>query len=188
MTEEALEQLALTWFQDSGWEYRKGPDIAPDGDTPRRTDYRQVLLGGQLREALKRLNAGMPDGVLDEALHRVATLHEPSLVQSNRRFHEALVDGLPVEVEQGGVKRGDRVRLVDFEHPQANRFLVVNQFTVQGSKQPRRPDLVCFINGLPIAVIELKNPASAQAASGRRSTRSRPTRRRSWTCSCSTRR
>ncbi|MCS6996006.1 MAG: type I restriction endonuclease subunit R, partial [Casimicrobiaceae bacterium] len=108
-------------------------------------------------------NPGVPEGVLDEVLHRVTTLNEPSLVQANRRFHEALVDGLPVEVEEGGVKRGDRVRLVDFEQPQANRFLVVNQFTVQGSKQLRRPDLVCFINGLPIAVIELKNPADEQA-------------------------
>ncbi len=163
LTEAALEQLALTWFQDSGWEYRFGPNIAPDGETPERAEYRQVVLTGRLREALQRLNYGVPEDVLDEVLHRVMALHEPALVQSNRRFHEALVDGLPVEVEQGGVKRGDRVRLVDFENPQANRWLVVNQFTVQGSKQPRRPDLVCFVNGLPIAVIELKNPAAEQA-------------------------
>jgi type I restriction enzyme R subunit len=161
--ENELEALALTWFQDSGWEYRYGPDIAPDGETPERLDYRQVMLTGRLREALYRLNPGVADAVLDEVLHRVAKLHEPSLVQSNRRFHEALVDGLPVEVEQSGVKRGDRVRLIDFEQPQANRYLVVNQYTVQGTKQPRRPDLVCFINGLPIAVIELKNPATEQA-------------------------
>jgi type I restriction enzyme, R subunit len=163
MTEDQLEQLALTWFQDTGWEYRRGPALAPDGETPERADYREVLLPGRMREALQRLNPDVPEGVLDEVLHRVQTLHEPSLVQSNRRFHEALIDGLPVEVEQDGTKRGDRVRLIDFEHPQANRFLVVNQLTVQGSKQPRRPDLVCFINGLPIAVIELKNTAAQQA-------------------------
>ncbi|MCB1599967.1 MAG: type I restriction endonuclease subunit R [Rhodanobacteraceae bacterium] len=163
MTEDQLEQLALTWFQDAGWEYRHGPDLAPDGETPERSDYRQVVLTGRLREALQRLNPGVPDSVLDEVLHRATKLHEPLLIQNNRRFHEALVDGLPVEVEQDGHKRGDRVRLVDFEHPQANRWLVVNQFTVQGSKQPRRPDLVCFVNGLPIAVIELKNPAAEQA-------------------------
>lgn len=163
ITEDQLEQLALTWFQDSGWEYRHGPDIAPDGDTPERADYRQVLLQGRLFDALRRLNPDVPDAVLEEALHRVAKLHEPSVVQSNRRFHETLLDGVPVEVEINGVKRGDRVRLIDFEHPEQNQFLVVNQYTVQGSKQPRRPDLACFINGMPIAVIELKNPASEQA-------------------------
>lgn len=149
ISEDALEQLALTWFQDSGWEYRHGPDIAPDGEMPERADYRQVVLTGPLREALRRLNPGVPETVFDEVLHRVVKLHEPVLVQSNRRFHEALVDGVPVEVEQGGVKRGDRVRLIDFEHPQANRYLVVNQFTVQGTKQPRRPDLVASSMGCP---------------------------------------
>ena len=163
ITENELEALALTWFQDTGWEYRHGPDIAPDGDTPERTDYRQVLLQGRLHEALHRLNPDVSDAVLEEVLHRVAKLREPSVIQSNRRFHETLLDGVPVEVEIDGVKRGDRVRLMDFEHPENNLFLVVNQFTVQGTKQPRRPDLVCFINGIPIAVIELKNTASEQA-------------------------
>ncbi len=163
LTENELEALALTWFQDAGWEYRHGPDIASDGETPERADYRQVVLTERLRETLHRLNPRVPEAALDEVLHRVAKLHELSLVQSNWRFHEALVDGMPVEVEQGGDKRGDRVRLIDFEHPRRNRYLVVNQYTVQGTKQPPRPDLVCFINGLPIAVIELKNPAAEQA-------------------------
>jgi type I restriction enzyme R subunit len=163
LSENELESLALTWYQDSGWEYRHGPDIAPDGETPERADYRQVLLSSRLREALHRLNPGVPVTVVDELLHRVKKLRGPSLVQSNREFHDALVDGLPVVVDQDGVKRGDRVRLIDFEHPQANRYLVVNQYTIQGTKQPRRPDLVCFINGLPIAVIELKNLAAEQA-------------------------
>jgi type I restriction enzyme R subunit len=163
INEDHLERLALTWFQDAGWEYRYGPDIAPDGDAPERADYRQVVLAGRLLDALRRLNPDIPDAVLDEVAHRVGKLHEPSLVQGNRSFHELLLDGVAVEVETDGVKRGDRVRLMDFEQPGNNRFLVVNQFTVQGIKQPRRPDLVCFINGLPIAVIELKNPATEQA-------------------------
>ena len=163
ITEDQLEQLALTWFQDSGWEYRHGPDIAPDGDTPERADYRQVLLPGRMHEALRRLNPAVPDAVLEEVSHRVAKLHEPSVIQSNRSFHETLLDGLAVIIEKNGEKRGDRVRLIDFEHPEQNQFLVVNQYTVQGTKQPRRPDLVCFINGIPIAVIELKNPATEQA-------------------------
>ena len=163
VTEDHLEQLALTWFQDAGWEFRHGPDIAPDGEVPERSDYRQVLLTGRLLEALRRINPDVPGPVLEDVVHRLAKPQHPSLVLNNRAFHEALIDGLPVEVEQDGLKRGDRVRLVDFEHPDRNRFLVVNQFTMQGTKQPRRPDLVCFINGLPIAVIELKNPASEQA-------------------------
>ena len=167
MTESDLEQLALTWFQDTGWEFRHGPDIAPDTETPERTDYRQVLLHTQLRAALHRLNPDVPDAVLDEVLHHIAKPDHPSLIQSNRAFHEALIDGVPVEVEGEGGRRVDRVRLIDFENPGRNRFLVVNQFTIQGhsqkGSQPRRPDLVCFINGLPIAVIELKNAASEQA-------------------------
>jgi type I restriction enzyme R subunit len=163
ITEDHLEQLTLTWFQDVGWEYCYGPDIAPDGDAPERADYRQVVLAERLLDALRRLNPGIPETLLDEVAHRVGKLHEPSPIQSNRVFHELLLDGVAVEVETDDVKRGDRVRLMDFEHPENNRFLVVNQFTIQGIKQPRRPDLVCFINGLPIAVLELKNPATEQA-------------------------
>ncbi|ANJ68447.1 DEAD/DEAH box helicase [Halothiobacillus diazotrophicus] len=163
MTEDDLEQLAITWFQDSGWEYRHGPDIAPDGDIPEREDYRGVLLTGRLKESLHRLNPGIPEATLDEVLHQIAKPGHPSLILNNRAFHETLLDGVPVEVEGDGEKRGDRVRLIDFERLEQNRFLVVNQYTVQGTKQPRRPDLVCFINGIPIAVIELKNLATEQA-------------------------
>lgn len=163
ITENELEKLALTWFQDTGWEFRHGPDIAPDGETPERTDYRQVLLTGRILEALRRLNPGVTDVVLEEVSHRLAKPQHPSLLFSNRSFHEALLDGVPVEVEEGGRKRGDRVRLIDIEHPARNRFLIVNQFTVQGNRQPRRPDLVAFINGLPIAVIELKGLAAERA-------------------------
>jgi type I restriction enzyme, R subunit len=162
IVENDLEQLALTWFQDTGWDYRAGPDIAPDSDTPERSDYRQVLLQGELHEALARLNPQLPASVLDEVAHQLAKPEHPSLIQSNRAFHEALVSGVQVEVEINGERRGDRAVLVDFENPERNHFLVVNQFTIQGSKQPRRPDVVCFINGLPVAVIELKNLAAEQ--------------------------
>ncbi|HNP51813.1 MAG TPA: HsdR family type I site-specific deoxyribonuclease, partial [Nitrosomonas nitrosa] len=163
ITEDQLEQLALSWFQDTGWDYRYGPDIAPDGDNPERTDYRQVLLAGRLKQALQRLNAGIPASVLDDVAHQLTKPGHPSLILNNRSFHELLIDGVPVEVVIDGVKRGDRVRLIDFAQPQQNQFLVVNQYTVQGAKQPRRPDMVCFINGLPMAVIELKNPAAEQS-------------------------
>ncbi len=163
MTEDDLEKLALSWFQDTGWDYCHGPDIAPDGEYPERADYRQVMLQGRLLDSFRRINPAIPQPNLEEALHQAMKLHEPSLIQSNRSFHEAMTEGISVEIETNGEKRGDRVRLIDFENPENNRFLVVNQFTVQGTKQPRRPDLVCFINGIPVAVIELKNPAAEQA-------------------------
>jgi type I restriction enzyme R subunit len=166
INEQALEELAIRWFQDNGWDYRSGADIAPDSETPERGDYRQVLLQRELREALSRLNPHAPAHVLDEVAHQIGKPEHPSLIQSNRAFHEALVGGVSVEVEIHGERRGDRVQLVDFESPERNHFLVVSQFTVQGQSakgtQLRRPDLVCFINGLPVAVIELKNVAAEQ--------------------------
>ena len=162
MNEQQLEQLCLSWFQDSGWEFVHGPDIAPDGDTPERTDYRQVLLPDRVLETLRRLNRQVPAVVLDEVLHSLTKPDQPSLIQNNRDFHEALRDGVPVEYDQGGEKRGDRVRLIDFTQPERNRFLIVDQFTIQGARHTRRPDIVVFINGLPVAVIELKNLADEQ--------------------------
>lgn len=162
MTENELEALAIRWFQDTGWDYRHGPDLAPDSDTPEREDYRAVILRGRLLATLRLINPALPESALDEAVSWVCRPEAPSLLLNNRRFHEALLEGIPVEVPTDTGKRGDRVRLIDFTQPQNNQFLVVNQFTVQGSKQLRRPDLVCFVNGLPIAVVELKNLADEQ--------------------------
>ena len=164
MTENDLEQQALAWFQDAGWSFRRGPDIAPDSAAPARSDWKQVVLRGELAAALAQLNPGMPASALDEALQAASRPEQPSLLQGNRAFHDLLCDGVPVEItDTQGLKRGDRVRLIDFDNAERNRFLVVNQFTIQGSKQPRRPDLVCFINGLPHFVLELKNAASETA-------------------------
>ncbi len=164
VTEDALEQLCLTWFQDIGWSFRHGPDIAPDASSPQRKDWHDVVLAEELAASLALLNPQMPSNVFDEAVGVITRPDEPSLLQRNRRRHELLIDGVPVEVSDAqGLKRGDRVRLIDFDQPERNRFLVVNQFTIQGSKQPRRPDLVCFINGLPLFVLELKNAASETA-------------------------
>jgi type I restriction enzyme R subunit len=133
ITESELETQAITWFQDTGWEFRHGPDIAPDGDTPERADYRQVLLTARMLAALRRLNPEIPENALEDALRRIAKPDHPSLVFNNRSFHDALVNGVPVEIEFGGEKRGDRVRLVDFERPERNRFLIVNQFAIRES-------------------------------------------------------
>lgn len=162
LNEDALEQLSLQWFQETGWDYVCGYDIAPGEPAEERTDYRQVVLEGRLLDALKRLNPGVPESTLDEVVRQVRTRSHPGLLQSNQAFHELLLRGVPIEVEENGVKRGSRAQLVDFTNTNKNRFLVVNQYTIQGTKGNRRPDIVCFINGLPIAVIELKNPTKEE--------------------------
>ncbi|MGA2548433.1 MAG: type I restriction endonuclease [Rectinemataceae bacterium] len=159
MNESDLERLCLSWFRDSGWDCRYGPDIAPDGEAPERSDYREVLLRPRLIEALAKLNPQLPESAIEEAATILSRPKQPSLAMNNRDFHTALVQGLPVEVDEDGERRGDRVRLIDFEIPSNNDFLAVNQFTIMGTKQPRRPDIVLFVNGIPLAVIELKNLA-----------------------------
>ncbi|HHJ15469.1 MAG TPA: type I restriction endonuclease subunit R [Gammaproteobacteria bacterium] len=163
ITEDQLEQLCLDWFREGGFEYAYGPDIAQDGDAPERSDYRQVVLTGRLLDAITRINPHIPQSALEEAAHLVAKPDHPSLIQNNRAFHRLLIDGVKVQFNQGDEKKTDHVQLIDFENPDNNQFLVVNQFTVLGTKMNRRPDVVVFINGLPVAVIELKNPADENA-------------------------
>lgn len=158
MNESDLEKLCLSWFRDAGWDVLHGPDIAPDVESPERSDYREVLLHDRLLSSLARLNPQLPDSAIEEVAIALSRPKHPSLILNNRDFHAAMVKGLPVEIMDGGELRGDQVRIVDFENAANNDFLAVNQFTILGTKQPRRPDIVCFLNGLPIAIIELKNP------------------------------
>ncbi len=162
MNEQQLEDLCIGWFQETGWQFVHGPDMAPDSAQPERTDYRQVILRERLLAALACINPHIPAAALEQALHAVQTISEPQAVVRNRSFHRLLLAGVPVEFVVGDDKRTDWVQLIDFAQPQHNEFLLVNQFTVAGSKQPRRPDLVAFVNGLPLAVIELKNPSNEQ--------------------------
>jgi len=162
ITESTFENQLVTWLQDGGWEYCYGPDIAPEGDNAERSSYGQVLLVDRIRKALTHLNPGFPPTAIDEALDILLKPQHPSAIANNRAFHEYLIDGIPVTVEIEGEKRGDRVKLIDFECVDNNQFLAVNQFTVTGLKQ-RRLDVAAFINGLPVAVIELKNAASEEA-------------------------
>jgi type I restriction enzyme, R subunit len=162
MNEQQLEDLCIGWFRETGWDFLHGPDIGPEGDTPERADYRQVILHDRLLAALARINPHIPVAALEQAAHIVQTISEPQAVMRNRHFHRLLLSGVAVEFSVGDEKKTDLVHLIDFANPQHNEFLVINQFTVTGAKQPRRPDLVVFINGLPLAVIELKNPANEQ--------------------------
>jgi type I restriction enzyme R subunit len=174
MNEDQLEQLCLDWFREGGYEYANGYNIAHDGEAPEREDYKQVLLTGRLLNTLQRINPQIPIPTLEEqVVHVLCKPEHPVLIQNNRNFQQYLLEGMPVEytpdsltlaLSQGerGKKR-DHAQLIDFHNLINNQFLVVNQFTVKGTKMNRRPDVVVFINGLPIAVIELKNPADENA-------------------------
>lgn len=173
ITEDQLEQLCLDWFADQGYLYKNGYDIAPDGTPhpatgdPERDDYHQVILKQRLFERLEILNPDLPSDCLSVVVNTVSTPDTPVLIKSNRAFHKYLIEGVPVEYsvfEDGETKtKHTHARLMDFNEPDNNEFLVVNQFTITGKKGNRRPDIVVFINGLPISVIELKNPADEHA-------------------------
>ncbi|NYT73376.1 type I restriction endonuclease subunit R [Halomonas sp. QX-2] len=158
MTEDQLEQTCLEWFADNGWDVVNGPDIAPDGTQPERRDYRQVLLLGDIEQAVKRINPHLPEDALEQVVAQVSKPESLDLTISNRAFHRLLLDGVPVKYKDGDDEVHDRAFLIDFTHIGENRFRAVNQFTIEGTKQLRRPDVVCFINGLPLAVLELKSP------------------------------
>lgn len=166
MTEQDVERAMLDWLAGLGWAIAHGPDISPaDAKTPGtdRASYREVVLAGRLREAIARLNPHIPPGARDDALRRVLSPDVPGLVNANRQVHRWLVDGVPVEFQKDGETRGDRVRLIDFSHVEANDWLAVDQFSVQGPKLTRRPDVLLFVNGLPVVVVELKNPGDEEA-------------------------
>ena len=164
ITEADVEEAALDWLRDIGWQVVHGPDMAPDTPNAERSDYGQVVLERRLRDALGELNPGLPAEALDDAFRKLTRLEGATLEARNRAFHRMLVDGVTVEHRaDGGVVRGAQARVVDFDDPAANDWLAVNQFTVTENKNTRRPDVVLFVNGLPLGVIELKNPVDEDA-------------------------
>jgi type I restriction enzyme, R subunit len=163
MTEDQLEQEALGWLAATGYLHRYGLKIAPDGPDPERSNFNQVLLVGRLREAIKRLNPLVPLVAREDALQQLLNLDTPVLLAANRAFHQLLVNGVPVEYQMDGETRGDFVRLIDFAEVGANEWLAVNQFSIKGAKHTRRPDIILFVNGLPLVLLELKNPADQKA-------------------------
>ena len=164
ITEADVEEAALDWLRDIGWQVAYGPDIAPDALGSERSDYGQVVLERRLRDALGELNPGLPAEALDDAFRKLTRPEGATLEARNRAFHRMLVDGVTVEHRaDGGAVRGAQARVVDFDDPGANDWLAVNQFTVTENKNTRRPDVVLFVNGLPLGVIELKNPVDEDA-------------------------
>jgi len=161
--ESHVEEAALDWFEELKWSILHGPDIAFDGVMPERTSYSDVILRGRLESAIDSLNPGLPREAKEDALRRVLHIDSPSPILRNRAFHKMLTDGVTVEIVEDRRVRGEQVKLIDFENPDANDWLVVNQFTVVEGQHNRRPDIVVFVNGLPLVVIELKNPADENA-------------------------
>lgn len=163
MTEDQLEQETLVWLAEVGYAIHYGLDIAPDGANPQRPDYRHVTLPFRLREAIRRLNPHLPTAACEDALQQVLNLGIPALLSANRAFHKLLVSGVPVQYQKDGETRGDFVKLVDWHHIDKNEFWAVNQFSIKGAHHTRRPDIILFVNGLPLVLLELKNPADQSA-------------------------
>ena len=164
LNESHVEEAALEWFGALGYAIGHGPELAPGEPAAERASFGDVVLVERLRDAIRRLNPAMPDEAHEEALRKVLRVATPSLTQTNRAFHLMLRDGVDVEYPRpDGSIKGDKARLVDFDDVAANDWFVVNQFTVIEAHHNRRPDIVVFVNGLPLALIELKNPTDENA-------------------------
>ena len=164
LTEADVEQAALGWLSDLGWVAVHGPDIAPGTPATERDTYDQVVLKRRLRDALAAFNPALPAPALDDARRKLTRPQGSTLEARNRAFHLMLVNGVEVEYRGAdGRVRGDQVRVIDFDHPANNDWLAVNQFTVTEDQNERRPDVVLFVNGLPLGIVELKNPLDEDA-------------------------
>ncbi len=172
ITENDIELYTVKELEDLGFQFLHGPDIAPDGEFPERQAYSDVVLVERLRAAIQKLNPDIPADAREQALREVQRINSPELLTNNETFHRFLTDGVPVtyrsplllgEVGRGSDEKSDYVWLIDFNNPLNNEFSVVNQYTVIENNQNKRPDILLFVNGIPIVLIELKNPADENA-------------------------
>ena len=163
LTESAVEDFAIKLFEGLGYHYIYAPDMAPDGDNPERASYEEVILKARFWSAVQRINPAVPRHALQEAVKDVERIHSPELLANNETFHRMMTEGVKVNYQKDAQDRGDLVWLIDFAKPNNNEFVVVNQFTVIENHQNKRPDMILFVNGLPLVVIELKNPADENA-------------------------
>ncbi|MEL7596784.1 MAG: type I restriction endonuclease subunit R, partial [Clostridiaceae bacterium] len=155
-TEDLLEEAAIEIFQEMEYSYVFGPDIGHDGDKPERNNYRDVILEQRVRDALFNLNRHLPEEALDEAYRKIITFNSPILEENNKEFHKLLVEGIDVSFRKDGLPKTEKAYIIDFKNPKKNDFLVANQFTIIENEE-RRPDLIIFVNGIPLVVIELKS-------------------------------
>lgn len=156
--ESHLEEATIEWFDELGYEIVFGPDIAPDGEYPEREDYSDVILSDRLKEALTRINPKMPSSAIDDAFRQIVIPQSPSLIMNNKAFQKMITDGIDVQVRQTDASyRTEKVYLFDLEKPLNNEFMVANQFTIVEHGVEKRPDVIAFVNGIPLVVIELKS-------------------------------
>ncbi|MDI3486915.1 MAG: type restriction enzyme subunit, partial [Methanolobus sp.] len=163
ITESEIENFAIELLERQGYRYIYAPDISSDSDTPERSSFEDVLLLERLRTAVGRINPGVPADAREDAIRQLQRLNSPELISNNEAFHRMLTEGVNVSYQKDGINRGDLVWLVDFNNPENNDFLVTNQFTVIENDVKKRPDIILFVNGLPLVVIELKNSADENA-------------------------
>lgn len=166
LTEEKLEQSAIEQLQSLGWEYVHGSLISPEGEKPERESYEQIILTDRLRKAVSIINPHIPKEAQEHAIQKIQRIYSPDLLHNNETFHEYLVEKVKIPYQQDGYERSYEVALIDFDDIENNQFHVVNQFTVTSTSSAtvtKRPDIVIFINGIPLVVIELKNPSDENA-------------------------
>jgi type I restriction enzyme R subunit len=163
ITEKSIEEFAVELLKKQGYQYFYGPDIAPDGENPQRRSFDEVLLADTLQTAIARINPSLPTSAQEDAFKQVQRIYSPELISNNETFHRLLTEGIPVSYTQDGNDRGDRIWLFDFDNPDNNEFFVVNQLTVVENHINKRPDMILFVNGLPLVVMELKNPSDENA-------------------------
>jgi type I restriction enzyme R subunit len=163
ITENAIEEFAIELLEKSGYQYIYAPDIAPDSDAPERQSFEEVLLLEHLKTAVGRINHKIHADDREDAIKQIQRLNSPELITNNEAFHRMLTEGIKVSYQQDGNDRGDLVWLIDFNKPENNDFIVANQFTVIENGVNKRPDIILFVNGIPLVIIELKNPADENA-------------------------
>ncbi|KAB1065131.1 type I restriction endonuclease subunit R [Salibacter halophilus] len=163
ITESDIELYALEELEDQGYEYYHGPSIAADGETPLRKDYSDVVLSSKLEEALIRINPHLPHDAIVDSVKQVERIQSPDLLKNNEDFHRLLTDGVPVTYRENGEEKNDYCWLIDFHNPENNTFSAVNQFTIIENNNTKRPDIILFVNGLPLVVMELKSAADENA-------------------------
>jgi len=163
ITENIIEESAIEILQSKGWEYVNGREISPEGLFCERENFSEIVLANRLRNAIANINPHIPANAQEAAVQKVLRISSPDLLHNNEEFHKLLVEKVKIPYQQNGYERSHEVALIDFENPANNQFLVANQFTIIERNQNKRPDVLLFVNGIPLVVIELKNAASADA-------------------------